>query len=67
VASRSLGRQSFVLVFQELIPEVLSAKLSHTVADMHAKEALQNVTDFINLTDFSSSIVGPKTTRSPRQ
>jgi hypothetical protein len=38
VALRSIYRQSFALEFQKvLVPEVLSAKLSHPVADMHAE------------------------------
>ncbi len=38
MALRSIYRQSFALEFQKvLVPEVLSAKLSHPVADMHAE------------------------------
>jgi hypothetical protein len=49
VALGSIHRQSFALEFQKvLVPEVLSSKLSHLVADMHVEGALQILTDFVH-------------------
>ncbi len=49
MALGSIHRQSFALEFQKvLVPEVLSSKLSHPVADMHVKGALQILTDFVH-------------------
>ncbi len=49
MALGSIHRQSFALEFQKvLVPEVLSSKLSHPVADMHTEGALQILTDFVH-------------------
>ncbi len=49
MALGSIHRQSFALEFQKvLVPEVLSSKLSHPIANMHAEGALQILTDFVH-------------------